>query len=135
MAKKAAKKAAKKVAEKVKKPKAAAKKAEVPKKTVKAKPTKEKSAPKKVVTAESAPSAKKVDRSQLSDEAKKWLDLYEKHGGNKAPSYDMRAEFLSQTPIAHKIFGWGWILKSENNRLEVLFENGVQKSLICNYKP
>jgi len=41
--------------------------------------------------------------------------------------------FEALKPINHKVLGWGFVLTNENNRLEVLFENGI-KVLISNYK-
>lgn len=65
---------------------------------------------------------------------KKWNDLKEKFGKDKAAQYSMSASFEANTPIMHKSFGWGYILTNDNNRLEVLFETGTRQ-LISNYKP
>jgi hypothetical protein len=50
----------------------------------------------------------------------------------KAKSYKMSEKFEAKTPILHKLLGWGYILSSENNRIQVLFKEGV-KTLITNY--
>ena len=65
--------------------------------------------------------------------AQKWQSLKEKAEDVKAPAYDMKNEYEANTPIEHKQLGWGFILSNNNNRLEVLFEDGI-KVLISNYK-
>jgi len=75
----------------------------------------------------------KVERGNLDDEKEKWQELFKRYGKEKAVSYKMSDEFQALKPINHKILGWGFILTNENNRLEVLFENGI-KVLISNYK-
>jgi hypothetical protein len=45
----------------------------------------------------------------------------------------MSAQFEANRPIQHKVLGWGFVLNNDNDRLEVLFEQGV-KMLISNYK-
>jgi len=95
--------------------------------------------PEKVVKATKSSKVKKELLAQISemnanDATKKWLELKEKHGNEKALSYSLSGVFEAQTPIMHKLFGWGYILNNDNNRLEVLFEAGA-KHLISNYKP
>ena len=46
----------------------------------------------------------------------------------------MKAVFEEKTAILHKVLGWGYILSNRNDRLEVLFKDGI-KYLISNYKP
>lgn len=72
---------------------------------------------------------------EMSKLAKKWASLQRKatNKGEKAPSYNMRNQYEPNTPIQHKVLGWGYILNNVNDRLEVLFEEGV-KYLISNYK-
>lgn len=67
--------------------------------------------------------------------AKKWDSLQKKakNRGIKAETYNMRKKYEPQTPIQHKVLGWGFILNNINDRLEVLFEDGI-KYLISNYK-
>ncbi|MFN3454082.1 MAG: hypothetical protein ACK41T_03925 [Pseudobdellovibrio sp.] len=86
--------------------------------------------------AEKASKAKpvKIERGNLADEKAKWVELNKRHGKDKALNYKMTDTFESLTPIQHKVLGWGFILSNENDRLEVLFENGI-KMLISNYKP
>lgn len=76
----------------------------------------------------------KVERGNAADEKAKWQELNKRHGKDKADAYKMTATFEALKPIQHKILGWGFVLTNENDRLEVLFENGI-KMLISNYKP
>lgn len=76
----------------------------------------------------------KIERGNAADEKAKWQELYKRHGKDKALSYKMTDSFDAMKPLQHKVLGWGFILSNENNRLEVLFENGI-KMLISNYKP
>ena len=76
----------------------------------------------------------KVERGNASDEKAKWQELFKRHGKDKATTYKMTDTFESLKPIEHKILGWGFVLTNDNDRLEVLFENGI-KMLISNYKP
>jgi hypothetical protein len=76
----------------------------------------------------------KLERGNLADEKAKWQELFKRYGKDKAVNYKMSEQFESLKPINHKVLGWGFVLTSENNRLEILFENGI-KLLICNYKP
>jgi hypothetical protein len=76
----------------------------------------------------------KVERGNASDEKAKWQELNKRHGKDKAETYKMTATFEALKPIQHKVLGWGFVLTNENDRLEVLFENGI-KMLISNYKP
>ena len=75
----------------------------------------------------------KVERGNLVDEKAKWLELQKRHGKEKAYTYKMTEQFEALKPINHKVLGWGFILTNENDRLEVLFQNGI-KMLISNYK-
>jgi hypothetical protein len=75
----------------------------------------------------------KVERGNLADEKAKWQELFKRYGKEKAVNYKMSDEFEALKPINHKVLGWGFVLTNENNRLEVLFENGI-KVLISNYK-
>ncbi len=75
----------------------------------------------------------KIERGNLADEKAKWQELNKRYGKEKAAAYKMSESFESLKPIQHKVLGWGFILTNDNNRLEVLFENGI-KMLISNYK-
>lgn len=141
-------KAAKKPAEKVAKPAAKAAKNPEPKKSAKpasavkpaAKVAAPKAAPKKAepqekVAVEAPKKEKKLklDKTNLSDDQIKWHELQEKYRSVKAPSYSISGQFEAKSPIQHKIFGWGYILSNEYDRLEVLFEDG-KRMLISNRK-
>lgn len=67
----------------------------------------------------------------LNEEVKKWSELRIKYGNEKATNYSMNEQFEANKPIQHKVLGWGYILSNQNDRLEVLFEQGV-KILISN---
>ncbi|MCX7978827.1 MAG: hypothetical protein N2578_07470, partial [Bdellovibrionaceae bacterium] len=95
---------------------------------------KEKS-PKQEKTVKSA-KVKKADEEAaqaLTEDQQRWAELYRKYGSEKAVPYDMRSSFQASRPLNHKVFGWGWVLSSENDRLEVLFKEG-RKLLIANFK-
>lgn len=66
--------------------------------------------------------------------ALKWATLYKKADQIDAKPYNMKAAFEEKTAIMHKLLGWGYILTNRNDRLEVLFKDGI-KYLISNYKP
>lgn len=66
--------------------------------------------------------------------AQKWGTLYKKAEQIEAKPYNMKAQFEEKTAIVHKVLGWGYILANRNDRLEVLFKDGI-KYLISNYKP
>jgi hypothetical protein len=66
--------------------------------------------------------------------ALKWSSLYKKAEQIEAKPYNMKAVFEEKTAIVHKLLGWGYILANRNDRLEVLFKDGI-KYLISNYKP
>ena len=75
----------------------------------------------------------KIERGNIADEKAKWTELNKKFGKEKALVYKMTESYPSLMPIQHKVLGWGYILTNENDRLEVLFENGI-RILISNYK-
>ncbi len=75
----------------------------------------------------------RVERGNLADEKAKWIELNKKYGKEKALAYKMSDSFASLSPLQHKVLGWGFILTNDNDRLEVLFENGI-RVLISNYK-
>ncbi len=89
-------------------------------------------------TVEKAPEKKKrkddlkLDRN--GDLAVQWQALFEKSKALKPMPYKMSDNYEARTPLMHKVLGWGYIITSQNNRLEVLFKDGI-KILIANYKP
>jgi hypothetical protein len=73
----------------------------------------------------------KAEKAGAADDMAKWSDLHERYKSVKAVPYSISAQFEAKTPIQHKIFGWGYILSNEYDRLEVLFEDG-KRMLISN---
>lgn len=105
-----------------------------------------KEAPKKAITSPSkeahalegadsfvASQLAKFDRSQMNEEQSRWYDYARKFGKVPPREYKMTEQFEAQTPIFHKVLGWGYIVSNEFDRLEVVFESG-KKMLISNYK-
>jgi hypothetical protein len=83
--------------------------------------------------------AKKISVDVNPNEAasalvQKWNTLFKKAEQIDSKPYNMRAVFEEKTAIVHKLLGWGYILANRNDRLEVLFKDGI-KYLISNYKP
>lgn len=66
--------------------------------------------------------------------AAKWVTLNKKSEQIDVKPYNMKGVFEERTAITHKVLGWGYILANRNDRLEVLFKDGI-KYLISNYKP
>lgn len=64
----------------------------------------------------------------------KWLQYKKKYGHIEAQEYDMKSKYEEKTPLMHPKLGWGFILSIENDRLQVLFAQGI-KVLISNYNP
>lgn len=75
---------------------------------------------------------KKLDRA-MAESTAQWSDLHQKHSSEKPQMYDMRGTFEAHKPLQHKVLGWGWIMSVENDRLEVIFQDG-KRMLISNYK-
>jgi hypothetical protein len=73
----------------------------------------------------------KFDRS--GDLAQQWQLLFEKFKSLPAPPYVMSENYEARGALVHKVLGWGFVITSQNNRLEVLFKDGI-KVLISNYK-
>lgn len=85
------------------------------------------------------------DPSHLTDQEKKalnrkitqagsnWEAVYKVAKDLRARGYKMSETFDPKTPIVHKVLGWGFVLSSENNRIQVLFKDGL-KTLITNYQ-
>ncbi len=87
------------------------------------------------VKAEKASKVKpiRIEKGNIDDEKAKWAELFKKLGKDKAVNYKMSDTFSALSPVQHKVLGWGFILKNDNDRLEVLFETGI-RMLISNYK-
>lgn len=94
---------------------------------------------KAALKAEAKPRSRKIsvdiDPSEATSAlSSKWSTLYKKAEQIEAKPYNMKAVFEEKTAILHKVLGWGYILANRNDRLEVLFKDGI-KYLISNYKP
>ena len=63
----------------------------------------------------------------------KWNELNALSEGQPAKKYKLSEDFETNIAIDHPKMGWGYVLNSQNNRIEVLFEEGI-KVLISNYK-
>jgi len=63
----------------------------------------------------------------------KWMSIFEKSKSMKPAPYQMSRQYEPLTAIQHKVLGWGYILAKRDDRLEVLFQDGV-RYLISNYK-
>lgn len=65
--------------------------------------------------------------------AQKWTSLFKKADTIESKPYNMKQSYSEKTAIVHKVLGWGYIMANRNDRLEVLFKDGI-KYLISNYK-
>lgn len=71
--------------------------------------------------------------SSDTDYYQKWLAYRKKYGNLEAKVYSITEQFSERSPIQHPQWGWGFILKIENDRLYVLFSSGM-RILISNYR-
>lgn len=78
-----------------------------------------------------APKASPVTDADKSDP--EWVQLANQNKGVKPVPYVMSDDYHPKAVINHKILGLGFVLKSQNNRIEVQFKDG-KKMLITNYK-
>ncbi len=96
-----------------------------------------KSTPAQPSAAEAKPalSGREAARLALVQKAasSKWASLYSKASKIPVSPYNLKSQYEIETAISHKTLGWGYIQDKKNDRLEVLFENGI-KYLISNYK-
>ncbi|HND86055.1 MAG TPA: hypothetical protein PLU50_09620 [Pseudobdellovibrionaceae bacterium] len=75
----------------------------------------------------------KLDKNKMSDDQLKWYELYRKYRTEMIQVYEISKSFEARRPLEHKLFGWGYVLSNEYDRLEVLFKDG-KKVLISNRK-
>jgi len=75
---------------------------------------------------------RKLDKA-AADSTAHWAELQQKHGQEKPQAYDMKLQFEAHRPLQHKVLGWGWVMSVENDRVEVIFQDG-KRILISNYK-
>lgn len=76
---------------------------------------------------------KKALNRKITQAGSNWEAVYKIAKDLKAKGYKMSETFDPKTPIIHKVLGWGFVLSSENNRIQVLFKDGL-KTLITNYQ-
>ncbi len=93
-----------------------------------------------VSAAEKEPAKKKrmtkkqlADQTERSELTEKWAKLKDIDHEAKAQKYKMSDVYEPNTPVEHPVFGWGFILSLNENKLEVLFESGI-KMLVSNFK-
>lgn len=77
---------------------------------------------------------KNLANQGVEELAKKWDSLFKKADAIESKPYRMKDSFEERTAIEHKVLGWGFVLSNQNDRLEVLFRDGI-RYLISNYKP
>lgn len=90
--------------------------------------------------AKKAKGTRKTKAEKLEEQAEKtgqmtqkWNSLFKKSNDQETKPYNMRHVYEAKTGIQHKLLGWGYILNNKNDRLEVLFQDGI-RFLISNYK-
>lgn len=74
----------------------------------------------------------KLVEAQLEKLALKWEALHAKADAIPSETYNMRKTYQPHTGLKHKTLGWGFIIDNKNDRLEVLFKDGI-RYLISNY--
>ncbi len=62
----------------------------------------------------------------LDEHEKKWNELYKRARGISPVEFKVSAFFEAKSPLNHPQFGWGWVLKNTNHRLEVIFRDKVR---------
>lgn len=72
-------------------------------------------------------------RLEAAKASARWGELFNKSKKLKPEAYSLKSSYDPESPILHKQLGWGYILSKKNDRLEVLFQDGI-KYLISNYK-
>jgi len=108
------------------------------------KATKKKTTKKAAAKDADAPVKKKVKKKRITkaereatEEAErlrdKWQELHTLSEGQPAKKYKIVDSYESNSALDHAKLGWGYVLTSQNNRLEVLFEDGI-KILVSNYE-
>ena len=90
--------------------------------------TKKKVTKKKRLTKAEREAQEEIERLQ-----EKWNELHDLSEGQASKKYKLSEDYEPNTALQHPKLGWGYVLTSQNNRIEVLFEDGI-KVLISNYK-
>ena len=73
---------------------------------------------------EKVPSAPSGPNSQ-------WLDFKNSRGFDKARKYKLADQFIKDECVEHPKFGFGFILNTNESRIEVVFEDGQKVLVHC----
>ena len=103
------------------------------KKTTKKAAAKDADAPVKKVKKKRITKAEREANEEAERLRDKWQELHTLSEGQPAKKYMITDSYESNTALDHAKLGWGYVLTSQNNRLEVLFEDGI-KILVSNYE-
>lgn len=71
-------------------------------------------------------------QEDITNAGKKWLGLYNQLRNSRTKPYDMSASFDVKSGIQHKTLGWGYVVETRGDRMDVLFKDGM-KTLVINY--
>lgn len=88
---------------------------------------------KKVTKKKRLTKAEREAQEEVERLKEKWNELHDLSEGQASKKYKLSEEYEPNTALQHPKLGWGYVLTSQNNRIEVLFEDGI-KVLISNYK-
>jgi len=87
----------------------------------------------KVVKKKRLTKAEREANEEIERLKEKWNELHDLSEGQASKKYKLSEEYEPNSALQHPKLGWGYVLTSQNNRIEVLFEDGI-KVLISNYK-
>jgi hypothetical protein len=79
----------------------------------------------------SASAKNKLKRKTVSSTFRNWAEFKEHVDEKAAVPYNIKTKFAEKASILHPTFGLGLVLKSEAQKIEVAFEQGI-KALIHN---
>ena len=88
---------------------------------------------KKVTKKKRLTKAEREANEEMERLKEKWNELHDLSEGQASKKYKLSEGYEPNTALQHPKLGWGYVLTSQNNRIEVLFEDGI-KVLISNYK-
>ena len=74
----------------------------------------------------SSAGSKSRTRKAPAAQGPSWDDLNAKLGGEKRQSYSLSARFSANTAIDHPKFGLGFVITSNVDRIEALFQDGLR---------
>src|SRR5437868_2028736 len=91
-------------------------------------PASEMTPTKTTISAPTRAEAVKISAARLeaAKASARWGELFSKAKKVKAESYSLKSSYDPESPILHKQLGWGYILSKKNDRLEVLFQDGIK---------